>query len=98
LKWLYQKRVSSFDEMTNLPKKLREEWKQFFSISTLMPIRLQIASDGTKKFLSSSKMETELRVFSFLKDIGSPSASLLRSGAAWTVSSVSPGRKASGET
>ena len=51
LKWLYQKRVSSFDEMTNLPKKLREEWKQFFSISTLTPIRLQIASDGTKKFL-----------------------------------------------
>jgi 23S rRNA (adenine2503-C2)-methyltransferase len=51
LKWLYQKRVSSFDDMTNLPKKLRDEWKQFCSISTLTPIRLQTAKDGTKKFL-----------------------------------------------
>jgi len=51
LKWLYQKGASSFEEMTNLPKKLREEWKQFCSISTLTPIRLQIARDGTKKFL-----------------------------------------------
>jgi 23S rRNA (adenine2503-C2)-methyltransferase len=51
LKWLYQKRVSSLDEMTNLPKKLREEWKHFCSISTLTPVRLQSARDGTKKFL-----------------------------------------------
>jgi len=51
LKWLYQKSVSSFDEMTNLPKKLREEWKQLFSISTLTPLRLHTATDGTKKFL-----------------------------------------------
>jgi len=51
LKWLYQKGASSFEEMTNLPKKLREEWKQFCSISTLTPIRLQSAGDGTKKFL-----------------------------------------------
>jgi len=51
LKWLYQRGISSFDEMTNLPKKLREEWKQFCSLSTLTPIRLQIAGDGTKKFL-----------------------------------------------
>jgi 23S rRNA (adenine2503-C2)-methyltransferase len=51
LKWLYQKPVSSFEEMTNLPKKLREEWKQLSSISTLTPLRLQTARDGTKKFL-----------------------------------------------
>jgi 23S rRNA (adenine2503-C2)-methyltransferase len=51
LKWLYQKGASSFDEMTNLPKKLREEWKKLCSISTLTPVRLQSARDGTKKFL-----------------------------------------------
>jgi 23S rRNA (adenine2503-C2)-methyltransferase len=51
LRWLYQKGVHSFDEMTNLSKKFREELSQVSFISTLHPLRIEEASDGTKKFL-----------------------------------------------
>jgi 23S rRNA (adenine2503-C2)-methyltransferase len=51
LRWLYQKNVQSFDEMTNLSKKFREELNQVSRISTLHPIHVEEAKDGTKKFL-----------------------------------------------
>jgi len=51
LRWLYQKGVHSFDEMTNLSKKFREELSRVSFISTLHPLRIEEASDGTKKFL-----------------------------------------------
>ncbi|TCT26822.1 23S rRNA m(2)A-2503 methyltransferase [Melghiribacillus thermohalophilus] len=49
--WLYQKRVDSFDDMTNLPKHFREKLKQSFSITTLQTIVQQTSQDGTVKFL-----------------------------------------------
>ena len=51
LRWLYQKGAQSFDEMTNLSKKFREELNQVSRISTLHPIHVEEAKDGTKKFL-----------------------------------------------
>jgi 23S rRNA (adenine2503-C2)-methyltransferase len=51
LRWLYQKGVQSFDEMTNLSKRFRQELNQISFISTLHPPRLEEARDGTKKFL-----------------------------------------------
>jgi 23S rRNA (adenine2503-C2)-methyltransferase len=51
LGWLYQKGVQSFDEMTNLSKRFRKELSQVSSISALTPLRVEQASDGTKKFL-----------------------------------------------
>jgi 23S rRNA (adenine2503-C2)-methyltransferase len=51
LRWLYQKGVHSFDEMTNLSKKFREELNQVSFISILPPLRTEEARDGTKKFL-----------------------------------------------
>jgi 23S rRNA (adenine2503-C2)-methyltransferase len=49
--WLYKKRVTSFDEMTNLSKSLREKLAEQFSITTLKTIVKQTSQDGTIKFL-----------------------------------------------
>jgi 23S rRNA (adenine2503-C2)-methyltransferase len=51
LRWLYQKGAQSFDEMTNLSKKFRRELSEVSFISTLHPLRVEQAKDGTKKFL-----------------------------------------------
>jgi 23S rRNA (adenine2503-C2)-methyltransferase len=49
--WLYKKRVTSFDEMSNLPKELRAKLNEHFVITTLKTIVKQTSSDGTMKFL-----------------------------------------------
>lgn len=49
--WLYQKGVRSIDEMTNLSKSFREGLKKLSFISTLHPLHVEEAKDGTKKFL-----------------------------------------------
>ena len=50
-KWLYVDKVSSFDEMTNLSKELREELKQEFSMHNFEILQKQESADGTKKYL-----------------------------------------------
>ncbi|PRS30288.1 23S rRNA (adenine(2503)-C(2))-methyltransferase RlmN [Bacillus pumilus] len=49
--WLYEKRVTSFDEMSNLSKDLREKLKDQFTITTLKTVIKQTSQDGTIKFL-----------------------------------------------
>ncbi|MBE3570313.1 MAG: 23S rRNA (adenine(2503)-C(2))-methyltransferase RlmN [Bacillales bacterium] len=49
--WLYKKRVTSFEEMTNLPKSLRDKLDEHFTITTLKTIVQQTSQDGTIKFL-----------------------------------------------
>lgn len=49
--WLFQKRAASFDEMTNLPRPLRETLAESFSIGRLATLRRAEARDGTVKFL-----------------------------------------------
>ena len=50
--WLHQKRVSSFEEMTNLPADLRQRLGQGFTITNLeVDTRLVSAIDGTVKYL-----------------------------------------------
>ncbi len=51
LQWLYQRRVTSWDEMTNLPKAMRERLGAEFSLSCLTLSLKQGASDATQKFL-----------------------------------------------
>ena len=50
-RWLYHKRVHSFDEMTDISKKMIEKIKEDFSIDTLKVVTIQTSKDGTKKFL-----------------------------------------------
>ena len=50
-KWLYESRVSNFDEMTNLSLELREKLKNNYKIKQFNILKKQVASDGTKKYL-----------------------------------------------
>ena len=50
-KWLYEARISDFDEMTNLSLELREKLKQIYEIKEFKILKKQEASDGTKKYL-----------------------------------------------
>ena len=51
-KWLHIEKVQSFDEMTNISKKLRETLDEQFEIVTLEPVRVLISKiDGTRKYL-----------------------------------------------
>ena len=51
LEWLYPRRVTSWDAMTNLPKALRKKLAETFSLQTLELVRKQGAQDTTQKFL-----------------------------------------------
>ena len=55
LRWLYQKGAHSIDEMTNLSKTFRRELNGVSFISTLDPLHVEQAKDGTKKFLFQLK-------------------------------------------
>lgn len=50
-KWLYQERVKSFDEMTNLSLDLREKLKQNYTICNYNILKKQESKDGTIKYL-----------------------------------------------
>ena len=50
-KWLYVDCVSSFDDMTNISKELREKLKQEFSMNNFEILKKQESEDGTKKYL-----------------------------------------------
>ncbi len=49
--WLYKKRVTSFDEMSNLSKKARALLAETFETGTTFPVSVQESKDGTKKYL-----------------------------------------------
>ena len=50
-KWLYEKRVHDFDEMSDISKKVIAELKNDFSIDLLNIRTSQTSKDGTIKFL-----------------------------------------------
>ncbi|MBI4227078.1 MAG: 23S rRNA (adenine(2503)-C(2))-methyltransferase RlmN, partial [Candidatus Omnitrophica bacterium] len=49
---LYQRGVSSLEEMTDWPKGLRQAVAAEFALGTLTPVESQQSSDGTRKWLS----------------------------------------------
>ena len=50
--WLHEKLADDYDEMTNLPAKLRERLKSEYPIGTLRMVREQVSQiDGTRKYL-----------------------------------------------
>ena len=49
--WLYVRRVSSFNEMTNISLKGREALQAHYSIGRHAPVREAISTDGTRKYL-----------------------------------------------
>ena len=49
--WLFVKKVSSFDEMTNLSKPAREILKERYSVGRSAPVAEAESRDGTRKYL-----------------------------------------------
>lgn len=49
--WLYQRHVSSYDEMTNLPAALRAALSERFPLTTPEIVNRQVSRDGTRKYL-----------------------------------------------
>lgn len=49
--WLYGKRVTSFDQMTNISTKGREALKARYTVGRYAPVREAVSKDGTKKYL-----------------------------------------------
>ncbi len=50
-KWVYNKQAASFNEMHNLPKNLRQQLAERFTLSSLSLIAREISVDGTEKYL-----------------------------------------------
>jgi 23S rRNA (adenine2503-C2)-methyltransferase len=50
-KWLFERRAESFDEMSDLPKRLRETLTGKFTLWTSQVVRHSRADDGTEKLL-----------------------------------------------
>ncbi|MDD7514797.1 MAG: 23S rRNA (adenine(2503)-C(2))-methyltransferase RlmN [Campylobacter lanienae] len=49
--WIYKKNAKSFDDMSNLPKDIREDLKGEFQIDPLSCVRSEISKDGSIKYL-----------------------------------------------
>ena len=49
--WIYGKRVASFDAMSNLSKKSRELLAEQYEVGLYAPLKEQVSTDGTKKYL-----------------------------------------------
>ena len=50
-KWIFQEKVKSFDEMTNLSLELREKLNENYTICNYNILKKQESKDGTKKYL-----------------------------------------------
>ena len=68
-KWLYEKRIKTFSEMSDISKDLQEKLNNDFSIETLKIKDQQISKDGTQKFLfelnDGALVESVLMVFEY---------------------------------
>jgi 23S rRNA (adenine2503-C2)-methyltransferase len=51
MEWAYQKRVTSFEAMTDLPKPLRDHLSNSLTIAKVEPVRVLGSRDTTRKFL-----------------------------------------------
>ena len=49
--WLYVRRVTSFDQMTNISLKGREVLKAHYSVGRYSPVKEAVSVDGTRKYL-----------------------------------------------
>ena len=50
-KWIFQAKIESFDEMTNISKELREKLKDNYTLNNYKIVKKQVSQDGTKKYL-----------------------------------------------
>lgn len=91
--WLHDKRVKSFDEMTNLSKQLREKLSQETKISNLRIVdKLQSQKDGTTKYLfaldNDNVIESVLMRYSYGNAVCVSSQAGCRMGCAFCASTL----------
>lgn len=55
--WLYQKRVRSIDEMTNLPRAARTSMSERYEVGRITPATSMTSTDGTRKYLFPTSVE-----------------------------------------
>ncbi len=71
--WLYRKRVSHIDEMTNISKVTREYLSENFTIEPLTLVEKQVSKDGTTKFLfqlaDGYYIETVLMIYEYGRSV-----------------------------
>lgn len=58
--WIHVKNVCSFDEMTNLPKKLREQLAERYTFAVPVELTKQVSRDGARKYLLEFKDGTSV--------------------------------------
>lgn len=51
LEWVYEKRVGSYSDMTNIGKRLQEKLKRWRALTTMECVTVQGSTDTTRKFL-----------------------------------------------
>jgi 23S rRNA (adenine2503-C2)-methyltransferase len=49
--WLYKTNIQSYDEMTNISKKVRLLLAEHYDLGVVEPVKVQQSTDGTKKYL-----------------------------------------------
>jgi 23S rRNA (adenine2503-C2)-methyltransferase len=49
--WMYHKYATSFDEMKNLPKEMREKLNEEYTVAPLKQLTVQDSIDGSRKYL-----------------------------------------------
>ncbi|HEY9594556.1 MAG TPA: 23S rRNA (adenine(2503)-C(2))-methyltransferase RlmN, partial [Spirochaetia bacterium] len=49
--WIYQKGVTSFEAMTNLPRAARVTLDERYTVEMAPPVKARESADGTKKYL-----------------------------------------------
>ncbi len=72
-KWIFESKVTSFDEMTNISVSLREKLKQNYDICNYEIVKKLESSDGTKKYLfglnDGNAIESVLMEYHFGKTV-----------------------------
>lgn len=69
-KWIYEANVTSFNEMTNLSKELREKLNNLYTLNNFKILKKLESKDGTKKYLfdildNGNAIETVLMEYKF---------------------------------
>ena len=49
--WLYDKRVTSIEEMSNISKANRERLSEHYEVGRSAPVTSELSKDGTRKYL-----------------------------------------------
>ena len=87
--WLHEKRVDSFEQMSNLSAALRQQLAQRYYINSLTIIKKLVSKiDGTQKYLL--RLADNNCVEAVLISMEIRSASPRRSAAAWDANSAHP--------